>query len=193
MPRAEDVSPSEAARTLRDIDRITGRSRRVAYAAFTRAPLTFWGIAWLLGYSALDLLPWAVAIPVGVALALGAALGMWWWRPGEVGSGHERKVQLSWLVLMACSPLLVATAGVVTSTAVLLFLGALWGVALLLLAVATGDVALGVVGGLVVVAAAAVRIAVPQHLLLTFAVVAGGAMTALGAYRLGAFRTGGAR
>ena len=77
MPRADDVppSPAEAARTLREIDEITGRSRRVVHAAFTRAPLTSWGIAWLLGYSALDAAAARIAVPLHPLITFGVAAG----------------------------------------------------------------------------------------------------------------------
>lgn len=177
-------SPAEAARTLGELRAIGDRSRRVAYATITRTPLVVWGVAWLLGYVALDTLEWAVAVPVGIGLSVAAALGTRLCRSEEVVNGWERRVQLSWLVLMASSPLLVATISPAPARSVVLFLGALWGVALLLYAVAAGDVALGVVGALIVVMAAVANVAVQHHGLLVFGLVAGAAMVALGVARL---------
>lgn len=86
-----------------------------------------WGAAWPIGYPALDALPWVVAIPVGVVLSAAALLLTRLARSEEVVSGWERRVQLSWLVLMASSPLLAATINPAPARTVLIFLGALWG------------------------------------------------------------------
>lgn len=182
--RTRPPSPAEAAQTLRELSAIRGRSRRVAHATFTRGPLVLWGVAWLLGYAALDTLPWPVAIPAGLALSGAAALGTRLSRSQQVVSGWEQHVQRSWLVLMASSPLLVLTITPAPVHAVPVFLGSLCGVALLLLAVAAGDIPVGVLGAVIVTTAAAVRILAPDHDLLVFGSVAGGAMTALGVCRM---------
>lgn len=177
-------SAADAARTLQELAAIGGRSRRVAYATFTRSPLAVWGVAWLIGYVALDTAPWVVAVPVGLGLSAAAMLGTWLCRSEQVVNGWERRIRLSWLVLMGSSPLLVATITPAPAHTVALFLGALWGIALLLYAVAAGDVALGVVGAVIVATAPAAHIAVHDHDLLVFGVLAGGAMAALGMTRM---------
>lgn len=179
-----DPSPAEAARVLRELDAIGVRSRRAAYATLTRTPLALWGVAWLTGYALLDLTPWALAVPVGLAVSAAAVAGTWRSGAQDVLNGWEQRVRLSWLVLMASSPPLLMTVSPLPMHAVLIFLGALWGVALLLYAVAVGDIPLGAVGTVVLVTAAAVRVLGLDHDLLTFGVFAGGAMTALGAYRM---------
>jgi hypothetical protein len=176
-------TPSEAAGTLRDLDAIGDRSRRIVHAGFTRLPLLVWGVAWLGGYSAFDLLPFWPAVLIGGALWVLAALSSRFHGADEVVSSWQRSARRSWLVLVAASPLLVLAIMPVPAGTVLLLLGALWGVALALFAVATGDRPLGAVGWLVLVAAACCRFVVPGHGLLVFALVAGGAMAVLGAVR----------
>lgn len=178
-------SPAEAARTLRELDAIGGRSRRIAYGKATRLPLVAWGVAWILGYGALGALPWSLALPVGGGLCAAAVLVTWLSRSNDqVVNGWERRIRLSWLVLMASSPLLVATITPAPTHAVLTLLGALWGVALLLYAVASADGWLGVAGAAIVVTAAAVHVAGVTQDLLVFGAIAGGTMTALGLRRM---------
>lgn len=174
----------EAADTLAELEAIVSRSRRASYATVTRAPLVMWGVAWLVGYLALDTLNWAIAVPLGMVLSISAAVGTWLKRSAEVVNGWERRVRLSWLVLMVSSPLLVITVSPTPVAAMLLFLGALWGIALLLYAVAAADLALGIVGTIVLVAAPLARTALDHHELLVYGVLAGGAMITLGLRRM---------
>lgn len=182
-PRLSPAS-AEAARTLRDLQAIGGRSRKAAYAKFTRIPLALWGTAWLVGYAGLDILPWVTAIPLGLALSALAVVGTALSHSDEVVNGWERRVQLSWLVLMASSPLLVAIITPAPAHTVLIFLGALWGIALLLFAVAAADFALAAVGAIILGTATAVHVLSPARDLLVFGVVAGGSMAALGLRRM---------
>ena len=182
--RSSRIEGTEAADTLDELRAIADRTHQAATASVTRTPLVIWGVAWLLGYAALDLLPWSIAIPLGSALSTIATLGTWLGQSRAVVNGWERRIQLSFVAFMACSPVLVLAIMPVPAHTILLFLGALWGVALLLYAVATGDRVLGVIGVLIVVAAAALHIIDPAHDLLMFGMVAGGAMASLGLRRM---------
>jgi len=177
-------SPAEAAATLRELNAIGGRSRRFAYAEFTRRPLLAWGAAWILGYTALGTVSWSIALPAGGVLSAAATLLTWLSRARQVVTDWQRRIQLSWLVLMASSPLLVATISPAPAHTVPIFLGALWGVGLLLYAVASADGWLGATGALIVVTAAAVHATAPTGDLVVFGVLAGGAMSALGLRRM---------
>lgn len=183
MPDSVGPTAAEAAHTLRDLAAIGERSRRIGHAAFTRVPLVIWGTAWIAGYTAFDLLPLRPAIAVGAPLWVLAVVVSRIARNDDVVSGWQRGTRRSWAVVVLCSPLLVLTIMPAPPAVVMLLLGALWGVALLLFAVATGDVVLGGVGVLVVTVAAVARIVVPGHGVLGFGLVAGGAMAVLGLVR----------
>lgn len=187
-----DVTESaEAAETLRDLRTIGGRSQRAASTALTRIPLAAWGLTWAVGYALLALAPWRLAVPVGCVLALGGALVSWIFRSRQVTSGRERRTRAGWLALLLCSPFLVAVVSPIPARTEALFLGALWGVALLLFAIATLDLPLGVVGALIVLAAGGSRTAAVDRPLLVFGLIAGLAMLALGLWRTA--RPGGPR
>lgn len=141
-----------------------------------------WGAAWWLGFALLDLAPWRIAVPVGIALSAGAMLTTWLFRSQEVSSGWERQTRTGWLALMLCSPFLLASIGPIPSYAQMIFLGALWGVALILYAVPTGDFPLGLVGAGILLTGVFAR-SFGAHRLLVFGCVAGLAMVALGASR----------
>lgn len=181
------IEPTAAAQTLRDLQTIGGRSQRAASTALTRVPLATWGVAWAVGFALLAYQPWRLAVPVGCVLALGAALVSWIFRSREVTSGRERRTRAGWLALFLCSPFLVAVVSPIAAPTQALFLGAIWGVGLLLFAIATLDLPLGAVGALIVVAAAGSQIAVDRPLLI-FGLIAGPAMLALGLWRT--FRSG---
>lgn len=167
------TEPAEAAETLRDLRTIGGRSQRAASTALTQIPLATWGLAWAVRYALLALAPSPLAVPVGCVLAFGAALVTWIFRSREVTSGRERRTRAGWLALLLCSPFLIAVVSPIPVHPEALFLGALWGVALLLFAIATLDLPLGVVGALIVLAAAGSRIAALDRPLLVFGLIAG--------------------
>jgi hypothetical protein len=179
------ASSAAAADTLRDLAGIRARSRRAATRDLLRLPLVFWGLAWIAGFSLLDLAPWSVAVPVGAALAVAAAAATWLSRARPaVRSGWEHRTRAGWIALLACSPFLVLSISPVPARVMAVFLGALWGVALVLYAIATGDVPLGVAGGLTVAAAGFCRVLLHHNGLLGFGLCAGSAMLALGGWRL---------
>lgn len=182
-PADQPVSAGRAADTLADLDSIETRSRRAASTALTRVPLASWGVAWLVGFALLDSRPWRVAVPIGLLLALAAMALTWVGRSPQVRSGREGRVGLGWLALMLCSPFLVATIGPVPARVEILFLGALWGVALLLYGVASADIALCAVGVLIVLGGAFSRPVSPPHALLVSGLVGGASMLALGGWR----------
>jgi hypothetical protein len=174
-----------AADTLRDLRAIGSRSRQAATRDLLGLPLLLWGVAWIAGYALLDLAPWRVAVPAGLALAAAAVAGTWLSRVRPaVLSGWERRTRTGWAALMLCSPFLVASVSPVPSRVLAVFLGAVWGVGLLLFAIAAGDVPLGATGAFTVLAAAFCRPLLHQHALLGFGLCAGGAMFALGGWRL---------
>jgi hypothetical protein len=174
-----------AADTLRDLRAIGGRSRQAATRGLLGIPLLLWGAAWMAGYALLDLAPWRVAVPAGLALAAAAVAGTWLSRiRPAVLSGWERRTRIAWAALMLCSPFLVATVSPVSGRVLAVFLGAVWGVGLLLFAIAVGDLPLGVTGAFTVLAAAFCRPLLHPHALLGFGLCAGGAMLALGLGRL---------
>ena len=174
-----------AADTLRDLRAIGTRSRHAATRELLAIPMLAWGVAWAVGYTLLDLLPWPAALPAGAALVV-AALGVTWLTRlrRSVLSGWERRVQVGWAALMLCSPFLVASISPVPGRVMAVFLGALWGTGLLLFAIATGDRPLGVAGALMVLAAAFCRPLLHHHALLGFGLLAGLAMILLGGWRV---------
>lgn len=182
-----EPTPADVARTLAELGEIGSRSRRAATSAFVRRPLLLWGLAWLAGFAALDLLPWPLAVPLGVAFALAAALGSRLWQAADAVSGWEARLRWCWAAILGVSPLLVLVVSPVPATRAALLLGALWGLALLLYAVACGDLPLGAVGAVIVVAAAVTRL-VDVHPLLLFGLVGGLAQAGLGLSRMRAVR-----
>jgi len=179
------VSAATAADTLRDLHAIGDRSRRAATRNLLAVPLLAWGIAWIAGYALLDLAPWRAAVPAGLALAAAAVTATWLARVrSAVLSGWERRVRTAWTALMLCSPFLAASISPVPGRVLAAFLGAVWGVGLLLCAIAVGDVPLGAAGAVTVLAAAFCRPVLHHHALLGFGLCAGGAMVVLGAWRL---------
>jgi len=184
--RPRPASPAAAAAdTLRDLHAIGGRSRRAATRDTLAIPLAIWGTAWIAGYALLDLAPWRTAIPAGAALAVAAGAGTWLSRlHPAVLSGWERRTRLGWAALMLSSPFLVASVSPVPGRTLAVFLGALWGVGILLFAIAGGDLPLGVVGAVTVLAAGFCRQVLPHHALFGFGLCAGGAMLFLGGWRL---------
>lgn len=179
---------ADAAETLADLETISRRSRQAASAALTRIPLASWGAAWVVGFALLDQAPWRLAVPVGLALAAGAAVATWTWRSPQIRSGRETRIGLGWLALMLCSPFLVAVVSPIPDRVEMMFLGALWGVALLLYGIASADVAPAVVGAITVLAATISRVSGIPHPLLVFGAVAGGSMLALGLRRTWRYR-----
>ncbi len=179
------MSAAVAADTLRDLDAIGSRSRRAATRDLLAVPLLAWGIAWIAGYALLDLAPWRAAVPAGLALAAAAVAATWLSRMhSAVLSGWERRIRTAWAALMLCSPFLVASVSPLPGRVLAAFLGAVWGVGLLLYAIAVADVPLGAAGAFTVLAAAFCRPALHHHALLGFGLCAGGAMLVLGAWRL---------
>jgi hypothetical protein len=177
--------PAAAADTLRDLRAIGSRSRQAATRDLIATPLVIWGIAWIVDYALLDLAPWRAAVPAGVALTVVAVAGTWLSRMrAAVLSGWERRVRMAWVALMLCSPFLVTSISPVPGRVLVVFLGALWGVGLLLFAIATGDVPLAAAGALTVLAAAFCRPVLHHYSLLGFGLCAGGAMVTVGTWRL---------
>lgn len=176
------TTPDEAAATLADLARLSRHSRRVSLAVVTGPPLVAWGLAWAVGFPLLDLAPWRVALPVGSGLAVAAGLVSWGLRPRHLQTGREGPVRGGWLAVMLASPFLVLSMIGMPVPTILVVLGVLWGLAMLLYAVAAVDRAFAVVGALIVVLGGVVRHVVGQPLVV-FGLVAGGAMVLLGVAR----------
>jgi hypothetical protein len=71
------ISPQEAAAALSDIDRTTSRSRELRGYNIAGPALLIWGVVWVLGYSAMGLLPrgewgltWLVLDVIGAVLTV---------------------------------------------------------------------------------------------------------------------------
>ncbi|MBJ7604168.1 MAG: hypothetical protein JF888_13400 [Candidatus Dormibacteraeota bacterium] len=179
-----DAVPLEAAHLLAAIRPLPSRTWRLAVQEFTRLPLVAWGVAWVLGYAAVQLLPpW---IGLGAFSVLGVAALTLTRRVAtpELQTGWEAQFRRCWWALIGVTPLLGLIIEPTPLPTLLLLLGALWGVALLLYAVAITDWALGMVGVTIVGGAAASHVLAGGWPLLCFGVVGGGAMAILGSVRL---------
>lgn len=150
----------------------------------TGLPMAGWGFAWILGLGALDLLEGAPRIIVAVlAWAIGMALS---WLPlrAAIRTGSETRMRWAWLIVLVTSPFLVAAAQPATFENGVLFGGALWGLAMCLYAIATGDRVLAAVSGFgVIVAGLFGYVDLPTRL-LWFGVAAGVPLLVLGISRV---------
>ncbi|MDQ6636969.1 MAG: hypothetical protein M3Y62_04190 [Candidatus Dormibacteraeota bacterium] len=181
--RAEP-SPAEAAGLLAEVGRLPARTRRLAATKFTRVSLVAWGVAWVFGYAAVQLLPQPVGLGAFAVLGVGAVTLTRLGAPGELLSGWEAQFRRGWWVLIGVMPLLGLIVQPTPLPTLLLLLGALWGVALLLFAVTVSDRALGAVALTIVAGAAAIHVLAGGWSLLCFGLVGGGAMAILGSSRL---------
>jgi len=179
-----DVVPTDAARLLADIRPLPARTWRLAVQEFTRLPLLAWGVAWVLGYGAVQLLPPWIGLGAFTVLGVAALTLTRFVATPDLQSGWETQFRRCWWALIGVTPLLGLIIQPTPLPTLLLLLGALWGVALLLYAVAITDWALGMVGLTIVVSAAASHVLAGGWSLLCFGAVGGGAMAILGSVRL---------
>lgn len=168
--------------------RLSARSGREARDRTTARDFLVWGVAFLVAYAGLDLLPtpgdWICA---SVTIVLAIMLS-WLPRRHQVRTGWTGRARLGWLVVFVCSPAIVATVAPIEPTRWMLLLGALWSLAMALFAVATRDFVLVVA---MVLATLSAGVAASQEFLpplLLFGTVAGGLLILVGARRLYALR-----
>lgn len=180
------LTPAEAIDALAEAARLRRLAWPLVAGQLGRLPLVWWGLAWMVGYPAAQFLPLAPALilnAVAVAVAFTLTRVGRRWDPIGGSTGWERLVSRAWWATAGAS-LLVNL--VVTPAPVAVFFlvpGVLWGLALLLFALAAGDRALGVLGAALALLAPALRQLAPDQALLLFGVLGGGAMVAVGAVR----------
>ncbi|WP_040164944.1 hypothetical protein [Microbacterium gorillae] len=175
--------PEAAQRSLQEIGGLTATTRRASRALSTGLPLVGRGIAWTIGLAALDLLdgPWRIAV-VAVAWVLGMTLS---WVPARpIRTGIETRLRWGWGIVLCASPFLVAAAQPATLTHAVLLVGSIWGLAMCLYGVATGDRAFAAVAGFGVVIAGTVALLELPHPLLWYGFAAGVTLLGLGVRRI---------
>ncbi len=182
------LTPTEAADALAGAQATMRRSRRVAVGRFLSARLVYWGIAWMIDYTALQFLPGWIALLMWVVLVAGAFATprlVAWSDAGQstVISGWQGQFRRAWWVVLFGSFALVTIVAPAPDYVIYLLLGALWGIAHLLYAVATEDRPLAFLGGGIVLIAVAARVFAPEIALLLFGLLAGGCMAIFGALR----------
>lgn len=182
------MTAREAADALTAAQTAMHRSHRAAVGTFARAPLVYWGIAWMAGYAAAQYLPGWLAYLVWLAFMIGSFVARRWWNRSRGGqsiviSGWEEQVRRAWWVIVLGSIALPLIVEPVPTVALYLLLGALWGIAYMLYAVVADDRALGLLGASIVALAVAVRLLVPEIALLLFGLFAGGSQMLFGIVR----------
>lgn len=182
------LTAREAADALAAAQTAMHRSRRAAVGKFARAPLVYWGIAWMVGYVAAQYLPGWLASLVWLAFMAGSFVSRRWWNQSSGGqsvviSGWEEQVRRSWWIIVLGSVALSLIIEPVPTFALYLLFGALWGIAYLLYAIVADDRALGLLGASIVALAVAVRLLVPEIALLLFGLLAGGSQMIFGIVR----------
>ncbi len=177
------VAVPNPAATLADLEAIADRSRRSGLVRATGWPMVVWGIAWLVGYVALGLLPGPPGLAIALTASVAATTVTWRGRAGTTRTGWEPQLRAAWVVLMLASPLLVVVAQPGSVAEIALLLGGLWALGLALYGVASRDRSL-VALGLALLSAATV-FSLWQHdaALAGFGVVSGTTMVAFGTAR----------
>jgi hypothetical protein len=180
------LTPDEATAALREAHRVRALGRRLVHGQTTRLPLVWWGLAWMVTYPAVQFLPFAPAVAVSAATGPAAhaltRVGVRW-DPAPGRTGWERHVTRAWWAVAIAAFFVDLIAAPAPVQVLFLIPGALWGLAMLLYAVAAGDLALGVLGAGIAVLAAALRLFLDESLLL-FGLLGGGGMAGTGLLRL---------
>ncbi len=182
-PRGGEPSVEEARAALGLAHAATVRSARAAQRTTMGVGLLVWGVAWLVGYTALQFLPfalgWALWLPLsGAAYALTRQL-----RDDTVRSGWEPHFLRAWWVIVFGSTFLITTVVPAEAIVIILLTGGLWGLALLLYGVVSEERALALLGGGIVVLAPLLRHLLPDWGALVFGLLGGGGMVLLGLWR----------
>lgn len=154
----------------------------------TGFPMVGWGIVWIVGLGALDLLDGLMRILVAILAWMIGMLLSWLPMRNVIRTGLETRLRWAWVVVLAASPFLVSAAQPASFSHGVLLLGALWGLAMCLYAIATHDPILAVVAGFGIVTAGVLAVPDIPSRLLCFGVSAGLPLLALGIYRV--FRGG---
>lgn len=173
-----------AEQLLAETTHILAHQRESGRALMAGRNLIVWGVAWMLSYPALDLLPELPGLLVALVPIVIAAL-LSWIRPGTtVRTGFESRIQLGWIVVLCASPFLVATVAPLEATRAFLLLGSLWCLVMALTGVAVRDRPLFAVGfsGVVVAGLAPAQQVVPAATL--FGIVGALPFVALGVWRV---------
>ena len=185
MSTESDRTASEhAERMIRELDEIGGRTRAAGRSTATGYPLIGWGLAWAVGYPALELFDGWLRIAVVVLVWAAAMVLSWVPLRVAVRTGTEGRLQIGWWVLMAASPFIVAAAQPVSLVHVALLLGALWSVGMVLYAIAMHDVPYAVVAAVGIVAAAVAGFQSLIGPLVFFGLLAGVPLACVGVVRL---------
>lgn len=188
-PHRTTVTAVEAADALAAAEMARQRSRRAAIGAYARAPLVYWGCAWIVGYAAAQFLPGLLAWLVWMAFVAGSIaisqLNRWSTTGASIVlSGWEGQLRRAWwVILLGTSALPFIIEPLPTSRLYLMF-GALWAIGYLLYAVIAEDRALGLLGAGIILLAVVLRTIVPESALLPFGLLAGGGTLAFGVARM---------
>jgi hypothetical protein len=180
-------TPEEATAALAEADRLRQMGWRLVSRQLARLPLVWWGLAWMVTFPAAQLLPfgWALAVTaLTTAGALAATRIGARWDPTPGSTGWERRIRRGWWSVIAAGILIDLIAAPARISVYFLLPGALWGLALLLLAIVTGDLGLGLLGAAIAVLATALGAVLPDQALVLFGLLGGGAMVALGSARV---------
>jgi hypothetical protein len=174
----------QAKDSLRELGALTDRTRLASRSMATGFPMVGWGIAWILGLGALDLLDGLTRILVAsLAWMIGMLLSWLPLRP-VIRTGSQTRMRCAWVVVLAASPFLVTAARPASFTHGVLLLGALWGLVMCLYAIATEDRILAVTAGFGTVMAGMLAAADIPGQLLWYGVSAGIPLLALGICRV---------
>ncbi len=187
--RAATVTADEAADALAAARIAMHRGRSAAVGQALRAPLVYWGVAWVAGYAAAQFLPGWLAYLVWFGFTVGWLVSRRVWKMSRdrrhvVVSGWEAKIGRAWWIILlggVAMPLIVEP---VPTVALYLLFGALWGIAYMLYAVVAEDRAFGFLGASVVVLAVIFRLFVPDLALLLYGLAAGGITITFGVARM---------
>jgi len=182
-PRGGEPSVEEARVALGLARAATVRSARAAQRTTMRAGLIVWGVAWLLGYTGLQFLPFAIGWALWLPLCVAAFALTRWLRDDTIRSGWEARFERAWWVIVFGSFFLVSTVAPAEAIVIILLAGALWGLALLLYGVVSEERALAVLGGGIVTLAPLLRQWQPEWGALLFGLFGGGGMVLLGLWR----------
>lgn len=178
------LEEEQVASSLRELGALTDRTRAASRSMITGFPMIGWGVAWIVGMPAVELLDGVPRIVAATAAWLTGMLMSWWPRRASIRTGTERKLRVAWVVVFGAMPFLVSAAQPASLTHTMLLLGALWGVAMCLYAIATDDRAYAAVAGFGTVVAGVVAAPDLANPLVCYGMAAGIPMVALGAVRV---------
>lgn len=170
--------------SLRELGALTGRTRQASRSMATGFPLVGWGIAWILGLGALDLLDGPLRILVTAAAWLIGMLLSWLPMRAVIRTGSETRLKRGWVIVLLASPFLVTAAGPASFTHGVFFLSALWGLAMCLYAVATDDRLFAWAAGFGIVTAGVLTASELPNRLTWYGLSAGIPLLALGIHRV---------